>query len=188
MLLAGAGGCGDAGVLWFSVAGGGDPGSGLSEPADRNSRQSKAANCSRGRCPRMRAQRARLQEQPAIQDRKPRAQRARLQKQPARRRPSVAGGGDPGVLWPSVAGGGDPGVLWFSVAGGGDPGCGLNEPAYRNSRQPETPDAGSASPPTGTADNPIPQAAGSASPPTENPEMPSSCGRDYGPAPPVRSR
>ncbi len=122
MLLAGAGGCGDAGVLWFSVAGGGDPGSGLSEPADRNSRQSKAANCSRGRCPRMRAQRARLQEQPAIQDRKPRAQRARLQKQPARRRPSVAGGGDPGVLWPSVA-------------GGGDPGSGLSEPAYRNSRQ-----------------------------------------------------
>jgi hypothetical protein len=59
-----------------------------------------------------------------------------------RRRPSVAGGGDPGVLWPSVAGGGDPGVLWFSVAGGGDPGCGLNEPAYRNSQQPKTANRG----------------------------------------------
>ena len=31
----------------------------------------------------------------------------------------------------TVAGGGDPGVLWFSVAGGGDPGTGLNEPGYR---------------------------------------------------------
>jgi len=35
----------------------------------------------------------------------------------------------------TVAGGGDPGVLWFSVAGGGDPGSGLSEPVYRNSRQ-----------------------------------------------------
>ena len=57
---------------------------------------------------------------------------------------TVAGGGDPGVLWFSVAGGGDPGVLWFSVAGGGDPGTGLNEPGYRtanspNSRQPGLP-------------------------------------------------
>ena len=60
---------------------------------------------------------------------------------------TVAGGGDPGVLWFSVAGGGDPGVLWFSVAGGGDPGTGLNEPSYKNSQQPKQPTTRLATPP-----------------------------------------
>ena len=47
----------------------------------------------------------------------------------------------------TVAGGGDPGVLWFSVAGGGDPGTGLNEPGYKNSQQLKQPTTRLATPP-----------------------------------------
>ena len=56
-----------------------------------------------------------------------------------------------------------------SVAGGGDPGTGLSDPAYRHSRQSKTASRGLNEPAYRNSQNPIPQAAGSASPPIVQP-------------------